>query len=54
MLRIAPADTPEELATVRELLLEYQAQLDVDIGPHGFDAELRNLPGEYGPPPGRR
>lgn len=52
MLLIAPARTAEELATVRELLLEYQAQLDVDLGPQGFDAELRDLAGAYRPPDG--
>jgi putative acetyltransferase len=52
MLRIAPARTAGELTAVRELLLEYQAQLDVDLGPQGFDAELRNLTGAYGPPGG--
>ena len=53
MLSIQPAVSPADLALVRELLLEYQTALDLDLGFQGFEAEVRNLPGAYAPPAGR-
>jgi putative acetyltransferase len=51
--RIAPALTPDDLETIRELMREYQAQLGVDLSFQGFDDELAALPGAYAPPSGR-
>ncbi len=53
MLRIANAVTPQQIATVRRLLLEYRAQLGIDLSYQGFDDELRMLPGAYALPRGR-
>jgi len=53
MLNIADATTPEDIATVRALIREYQSLLGVDLCFQGFDAEMRNLPGDYAPPRGR-
>ena len=53
MLQISQAVTAADLATVRELLLEYQAGVDVDLCFQGFAAELAALPGAYAPPQGR-
>jgi len=53
MLHIAEVVTAEDIATVRALIREYQSLLGVDLGFQGFDAEMRNLPGDYAPPRGR-
>jgi GNAT superfamily N-acetyltransferase len=53
MLQIVQAVTDADLATVRTLLLEYQADIGVDLCFQGFAAELIGLPGSYAPPAGR-
>jgi ribosomal protein S18 acetylase RimI-like enzyme len=50
--RLQPADTPEGLATARELFQEYAAGLSVDLCFQGFAEELAGLPGRYSPPSG--
>lgn len=47
------AASPDDMDTVRALLREYQVALGVDLCFQGFDAELRDLPGDYAPPRGR-
>ena len=50
--RIAPARTPEDIATVADLFRDYAASLPVDLGYQDFEAELAALPGKYAPPQG--
>ena len=53
MLEIIHATTPEHTAIVRELFLEYQRWLGLDLCFQNFPAELAALPGDYAPPSGR-
>lgn len=53
MLAITQAQTAEQLATVRELMLEYAAWLEFELCFQGFEEELRTLPGKYALPDGR-
>ena len=43
---------PEDLAAAATLFQEYADSLGIDLRFQGFEAELANLPGEYGPPRG--
>ena len=49
---IVPAHTQSEIQAVRELFLDYAASLTFDLSFQDFDQEVRNLPGDYGPPSG--
>jgi putative acetyltransferase len=51
-IELMEATTPQALASVRSLFLEYQASLMVDLCFQGFDAEVAGLPGEYSAPEG--
>ncbi len=53
MTKIDLAQTLEEIAIVRELFREYQAQVGIDLCFQGFAAEVVGLPGDYAPPTGR-
>ncbi|MEQ8395405.1 GNAT family N-acetyltransferase [Thalassobaculum sp.] len=49
---LRPASTPDDLAGFGELVREYVAWLDLDLGFQGLDGELSDLTGVYGPPKG--
>jgi len=47
---IAPARSAIELTSAAALFRAYARALPVDLGPQGFSAELKSLPGPYAPP----
>ena len=49
MLVIHDATSPEDIAAVRELFLEYANWLAVDLSFQNFERELQTLPGDYVP-----
>lgn len=49
---IVPAEGPDDMARVRDLFLEYQTWLGLDLCFQGFEEELATLPGRYAPPGG--
>lgn len=53
MLAIVQAETPEQIATARELMVEYAETLGFELCFQNFDEEMRALPGKYAPPSGR-
>jgi GNAT superfamily N-acetyltransferase len=59
-LTIAQVESPEQIAAVRELLVEYiewtrNIEVDAMDAPtfHGLEAEMASLPGVFAPPSGR-
>jgi putative acetyltransferase len=47
------ATLPEHVEQIRSLFLEYAKSLGFSLCFQSFDVELKNLPGDYGPPSGR-
>jgi ribosomal protein S18 acetylase RimI-like enzyme len=52
-LTLAQAQTPGQIAQVRDLFLEYARSLGFSLCFQSFDQELAGLPGDYAPPGGR-
>ena len=52
-LVLAQAESPAQIAQIRELFLEYAQSLGFSLCFQGFDQELAGLPGDYAPPYGR-
>ena len=52
-LNILQAESPQQIAHIRELFLEYARSLGFSLCFQNFDAELAALPGDYAPPGGR-
>jgi putative acetyltransferase len=52
-LVIGQAQSPTQIAQVRELFLEYAQSLGFSLCFQNFDQELAGLPGDYAPPEGR-
>jgi ribosomal protein S18 acetylase RimI-like enzyme len=53
MVPIIEATTPEHIAAVKALFLEYAQSLGFSLCFQSFDKELAELPGMYAPPDGR-
>lgn len=51
-MHIIPASIPADLPALTSLFRAYAAELPIDLGYQGFDAELASLPGKYAPPRG--
>ena len=51
-IQLITPTTPEQLAATRLLFSEYAEQLGIDLCFQNFEAELADLPGEYGAPDG--
>ncbi|HEY6337624.1 MAG TPA: GNAT family N-acetyltransferase [Candidatus Sulfotelmatobacter sp.] len=50
---ILQAESPSQIAQIRELFLEYANSLGFSLCFQNFDKELADLPGDYAPPEGR-
>lgn len=52
-IELVRATSPEQIATARRLLKEYEASLGIELTFQGFAREVAELPGAYAPPSGR-
>jgi len=53
MISTENTTSAESIAEARQLFVEYQATLGVDLGFQDFESELAGLPGKYAAPQGR-
>ncbi len=53
MVQVVAAESPEQIATARELIIEYAAWLEFKLCFQGYEEEIQSLPGKYAPPAGR-
>jgi ribosomal protein S18 acetylase RimI-like enzyme len=53
MLHYVHVTTQKDVGKARELFMEYQASLGIDLCFQDFDRELAELPGQYASPAGR-
>ena len=53
MLTIAQVKTADQTEAARNLFLEYESWLGLDLCFQGFESELADLPGKYATPDGR-
>lgn len=51
-IELRVAESPDDLAAIRSLFLDYQADLGIDLCFQGFAEELATLPGAYAEPSG--
>ncbi len=51
-IEIRLAETPADMAALRDLFSEYQTDIGIDLCFQGFSEELASLPGDYAPPGG--
>jgi putative acetyltransferase len=51
-MTINEVDSIEQIDMARELFLEYEKEINVDLCFQGFAEELKSLPGKYAPPEG--
>ena len=52
-MKIIFTESKEQLASIKELFIEYAKSLGFSLCFQDFDKELAGLPGEYAPPDGR-
>lgn len=50
---VSAAASPQDIAVIRELFLEYAKSLNFSLCFQSFEQELAELPGDYAPPQGR-
>ncbi len=50
--RILHAESPAQIAAIRDLFLEYATWLGPEVRKRHIDAEIEKLPGDYAPPRG--
>jgi len=52
VIEIVRAESPDDFASAKQLIIDYVAWLGVDLTHQNFDEEMAAFPGKYGPPKG--